>query len=295
MNYLITGAARGIGRGLSQRLLTAGHRVFLIDANLPELTNTSSHLLKHHPSIPQSSFRISHTDLSNRTQLVAAVASAAEFFNNRIDVLINNAFPTPHVWSSDASMASETVDIMAEWDEKIAVGLTAPFLLSRLCIPYLTSTSTAPTTTAAAPTATPQEDEGETVTKTTRVGTIINISSTRAHQSEENHEAYSAIKAGLLGLTQSMAVSLGFRYKIRVNAISPGWINVTDENAEADANGVRWEDGLTEVDHKWHPAGRVGKVEDILQAVEFLVNSDYVTGTELVIDGGVTKRMVYPE
>ncbi|KAK6527468.1 hypothetical protein TWF694_004457 [Orbilia ellipsospora] len=280
MNYLITGAARGIGRGLSRQLLTAGHRVFLIDSNLPELTNTTNLLL--HSNIPQSSFRTSHTNLSDRPQLLAAITAAADFFNGRIDVLINNAFATPHVWSSDASMASQTVDIMAEWDEKIAVGLTAPFLLSRLCIPYLTSSSTNTTQTGQ-------------VNIHPKPGTIINISSTRAHQSEENHEAYSAVKAGILGLTQSMAVSLGSQYKIRVNAISPGWIHVMDENADADASGAKWGDGITEGDHKWHPAGRVGKVEDILQAVEFLVSSDFVTGTELVVDGGVTKKMVYPE
>lgn len=167
-------------------------------------------------------------------------------------------------------MDSTDVDIMTEWDHNLAVGLTAPFILSRLCIPLLTSPPSQP-------------------------GCIIHISSTRAHQSEANHEAYSAIKAGLIGLTQSMSVSLGSKYKIRVNAISPGWIHVDDECGAGDEEGRRWEDGLTERDHEWHSVGRVGKVEDIGKAVEFLVTSEFVTGTEIVVDGGVSRKMVYPE
>ncbi|KAK6355593.1 hypothetical protein TWF696_004692 [Orbilia brochopaga] len=268
MNYFITGAGRGIGRGLSRRLLARGHRVFLLDANLAELTNTG--LLASSSNIPQSRIKASHTDLSDRAALAAAVESANDFFDGRIDVLIHNAFPTPHIWANGASMDSQNVDIIADWDQKLAVGLTAPFILTRLCIPLLTSSPESP-------------------------GTVIHISSTRAHQAEENHEAYSAVKAGLLGLTQSMAVSLGKQHKIRVNAISPGWIHVEDENAAADAAERAWSDGLTEQDHAWHPAGRVGKVEDILKAVDFLVENTFVTGAEIVVDGGVSKKMVYPE
>lgn len=161
--------------------------------------------------------------------------------------------------------------IMQQWDEKIAVGLTAPFLLSRLCVPLLKRNTAS---SAAA-------------------GCIINVSSTRAYQAEDDHEAYSTVKAGILGLTRSMAVSLGHRYNIRVNAILPGWIHV--ENERKDAERDDWSKGLTDQDHEWHPAGRVGKVDDISRTVLYLAESSFITGAEMVVDGGVTRKMVYPE
>ncbi|KAB2575505.1 putative oxidoreductase [Lasiodiplodia theobromae] len=285
MNYLITGAARGIGRGLTRNLLSKGHRVFLLDSNKPELDNTLSlapswtSKAANSSSLPQFQGRV--VDLADRAQLKAAVAEASTFFAGRLDVLVNNAFATPHVWSGDRRMddaADDTVE--REWDVKLAVGLTAPFLLARLCVPMLRAAAAA----AAAKDGARQP------------GSIINVSSTRAHQAEPNHEAYSAVKAGLLGLTRSMAVSLGGAYGIRVNAVTPGWIDVDDENAAADAKGgAKWGEALGEADHAWHPAGRVGRVEDIAKAVVFLAESGFVTGEEIVVDGGVTKKMVYPE
>ena len=170
-------------------------------------------------------------------------------------------------------MEGEGDDIETEWDLKIAIGLTAPFILSRLCVPLLVAGSS----TSGSP------------------GTIINISSTRAYQAEADHEAYSTAKAGILGLTQSMSISLGHRHKIRVNAIIPGWIHVENESKAADEKGTAWEEGLSKDDIEWHPAGRVGKSEDIVRAAEYLIESGFVTGQEVVVDGGVGRKMVYPE
>lgn len=125
-------------------------------------------------------------------------------------------------------------------------------------------------------------------------GNVIFISSTRAFMSEPNNEPYSATKAGLLGLSQSMAVSLSAD-GIRCNAILPGWINATDECKEADESGRTWQEGLTREDHAWHLNGRVGKVEDVRKAVEYLVDAEFASGMEVVVDGGVTRKMVYPE
>lgn len=115
-------------------------------------------------------------------------------------------------------------------------------------------------------------------------GRIINIASTRFNQNEAGWEAYGSSKGGLVSLTNSLCVSLS-NTGITVNAISPGWIQVDDY------------DKLTEIDHKQHPSGRVGKPEDIFKACLFLVdsNNDFVNGMNLIVDGGMTKKMIYYE
>ncbi|MDP5274577.1 glucose 1-dehydrogenase [Chengkuizengella axinellae] len=121
-------------------------------------------------------------------------------------------------------------------------------------------------------------------------GVIINISSTRALMSEKNTEAYSASKGGILALTHAMAVSLG-EYGIRVNAISPGWIEIQNWLYSVDAE----EPSHTERDRLQHPAGRVGKPEDIAAACLFLAGDEtgFITGQNLIIDGGMTIKMIY--
>ncbi|KAF2771524.1 NAD(P)-binding protein, partial [Teratosphaeria nubilosa] len=110
-------------------------------------------------------------------------------------------------------------------------------------------------------------------------GCIVHISSTRAFMSEPNNEPHSASKAGLLGLSQAMAVSLAPQ-GVRVNAILPGWIHVVGECREGDEGGWEWERGLAEEDHAWHLTGRVGRVEDVLDAVEFLGGAEGVSYEE---------------
>ncbi|KAF2635710.1 short-chain dehydrogenase/reductase-like protein SDR [Massarina eburnea CBS 473.64] len=271
LKILITGGARGIGRGLFRHFLSAGHSVYVIDSNPSELNHVNGQADSWRTG--EATWRTMKCDLRDRQKVKQAVEDVASKFNGQLDVLINNAFATPHIWSQDRTMEDDSESVMEEWDTKIAVGLTAPFLLGRLCVPLLKAGKSTPDSP----------------------GTIINISSSRAYQSEMDHEAYSAAKAGLLGLTQSMAVSLGHRHKIRVNAIIPGWIHVENENEAADAEGVNWEKGLSDQDAEWHPAGRVGKVEDIAKAVEYLVGCGFVTGQEIVVDGGVGRKMVYPE
>ena len=91
-----------------------------------------------------------------------------------------------------------------------------------------------------------------------------------------------------------MAVSLG-PMGVTVNTVVPGWIHVEDERKEADEMGGKWEEGVVERDQEWHVVGRVGKVEDVMKVVVYLVEAPFVTGSELVVDGGVTRKMVYPE
>jgi NAD(P)-dependent dehydrogenase (short-subunit alcohol dehydrogenase family) len=111
-------------------------------------------------------------------------------------------------------------------------------------------------------------------------GVILTIASTRAHMSEPDTESYAASKGGLLALTHALAVSLG--PDVRVNCISPGWIHTRGEE-------------LRQADHAQHAAGRVGTVEDIAALAAFLVGDDgsFITGSEFIVDGGMTRKMIY--
>ncbi|MDQ0060169.1 SDR family NAD(P)-dependent oxidoreductase [Paenibacillus harenae] len=115
-------------------------------------------------------------------------------------------------------------------------------------------------------------------------GSIVNISSTRAMMSEPNSEAYAASKGGILSLTHALAVSLG-PDRITVNAICPGWIENGDYSR------------LRPEDHTQHPSQRVGRPNDIARACLYLTNpqNDFITGTSLTIDGGMTRKMIYEE
>ena len=113
-------------------------------------------------------------------------------------------------------------------------------------------------------------------------GCIVNIASTRYLQSEPNTEAYSATKGGIVSLTHALSTSLG--PEVRVNCISPGWIHTSDEE-------------LREADHQQHLIGRVGNVDDIASMVGYLLSKEagFITGQNFVIDGGMTKKMIYSE
>jgi hypothetical protein len=123
--------------------------------------------------------------------------------------------------------------------------------------------------------------EAEALLRAAR-GSVVTIASTRATMSEPNTESYAASKGGLVALTHALAISLG--PDVRVNCISPGWILTKGPQP-------------TEEEHAFHPAGRVGRVEDIASLAAFLVGPDggFITGAEFIVDGGVTRKMIYPE
>ena len=151
---------------------------------------------------------------------------------------------------------------LADWRRWQDSHLTGGFLMTRAAIPRLRGCS----------------------------GAIIFIASTRAFQSEPECEAYAAAKGGLVALTHALAVSLG--PDIRVNAICPGWI----ETGPWQKSSARRDPAHRPVDRAQHPVGRVGTPEDIADAVIYLSDhAGFTTGQALVIDGGMSRRMIYAD
>lgn len=249
--------------------LQAGHRVVLLDNDVAELTHTGSLLSI---LVPATAFRALNCNLRDPSAMQKAAGEASHFFGGHLDVLVNNAANTAGAGGTPLSDMS-----IEEWNKSIETNLTAPMLLSQACLPMLRR-----------PRSFTDDNKRE------HGGSIIHLTSTRAMQSEPNSEAYAATKAGLIGLTHSMAVSLA-KDSITVNAIGPGWIHVENERKEADEAGQQWEDGLRPEDHEWHLSRRVGMVEDVWKTLMFLVESRFVNGSVQILDGGVTRKMVYPE
>lgn len=145
-----------------------------------------------------------------------------------------------------------------EWDDIINTNLRSVFLGSREAAKYMR-----------------QNKEG---------GAIVNMASTRAIMSEPNSEGYAATKGGIVAITHALAASFS-DYRITVNAISPGWIETGDYSK------------LSNSDHEQHYSKRVGKPDDIARACVYLTakENDFVTGINLVVDGGMTRKMIYEE
>ncbi len=133
--------------------------------------------------------------------------------------------------------------------------------------------------------------------RTSGGGAIVNIASTRAMMSEPDTEAYSASKGAVVAVTHALAASLGTREEapevppVRVNCISPGWIDTRPWSKPSAHRPAQH----SVADRAQHPAGRVGMPEDIADAVLYLLGAEFVTGENLVIDGGMTRKMIYVE
>ncbi|MBM3549555.1 MAG: SDR family oxidoreductase [Alphaproteobacteria bacterium] len=186
-------------------------------------------------------------DVSEESASAAAVAAAKKRFG-RLDGIVSNAG-----FMNRVPLARHT---LADWRRVIDTNLTATFLLARAAEKMLRRSK----------------------------GAIVAIASTRALMSEANTESYSASKGGLVALAHALSVSLA--PDVRVNCVSPGWIETKDYA------------GLRRKDHLQHPAGRVGKPEDIAEIVSYLLDAKragFVTGANVVVDGGMTRKMIYEE
>jgi NAD(P)-dependent dehydrogenase (short-subunit alcohol dehydrogenase family) len=172
-----------------------------------------------------------------------------------LDVLVNNAGIAAPRGGPVAELA------LPDWNRVLAVNLTGAFLCAKHAAAHLRLNR----------------------------GAIVNIASTRALMSEPGCEAYAASKGGIVALTHALALSLG--PDVRVNCISPGWI----ETAEWKRADQRRAPRLSAADHAQHPCGRVGRPEDIAALVDFLASeeSGFITGANFTADGGMTRRMIY--
>ena len=217
---VVTGGASGIGKCIKECFERQGAKVYVID-------------------IKEGDHYVG--DLSDK-KVLEDFAQHVIKESGHIDVLVNNALPLMK-GIDDCSYE--------EFEYALAVGVTAPFYLSKLFLPHF--------------------NDG---------ASIINISSSRDRMSQAQTESYTAAKGGIAALTHALAVSLAG--KVRVNSISPGWIDTTGSDFEG-------------ADALQQPSGRVGKPEDIAQMVLYLCSdkAGFIDGENICIDGGMTKLMIY--
>ena len=217
---VVTGGAHGIGKAIADGFRSEGAVVHIID-------------------IKPGDWFVG--DVGNKETLERFAEYVIQQ-SGHVDYLINNALPL---------MKGIGECTYEDFSRALAVGVTAPFYLTKLLTPHFASGAS-----------------------------VINISSSRDRMSQPQTESYTAAKGGIAALTHAMAISLSG--KVRVNSISPGWIDTTD----ADIGGA---DALQQ------PVGRVGKPEDIAEMALFLCSdkAGFINGENVCVDGGMTKLMIY--
>jgi len=245
---LVTGGAHGIGRGTVAYLLKQNWRVAFFD-----LDDTAGNEIVAVFGNPADLLFV-RCNVADESEVELALRRVISW-GGRLDALVNNAGLADPVTGAVEDLS------LAEWQKRLDINLTGPFLMAKHSVPHLRGTR----------------------------GTIINIASTRALQSEANTEAYAATKGGLVALTHALAVSLG--PEVRVNCVSPGWIDTREPEAGQEL------EPLSAPDHSQHPAGRVGELDDIAAMVHYLISpqAGFITGQNVVVDGGMVRKMIYED
>lgn len=248
---IVTGGGQGIGKAIVQAFSHHEANVVIADKDEEAGKEVVEWLVSKGGS--REALHFVSCDVAKEEEVKKMVEEAVNTFG-RIDYLINNAGIT--LFKSFLDLETE------EWDSVLNTNLRGAFLCARYAAPHL---------------------------KEARKGAIVNIASTRALMSEPDSEAYAASKGGLLSLTHALAMSLG--PEVRVNAISPGWIEVRDWKKKSQRQEARH----SREENLQHPAGRVGEPEDIGRAVVFICSGEagFITGQNIVIDGGMSRKMIY--
>ena len=236
---VVTGAARGIGRGTVEHLLDAGWRVAALDVDEAALAAFAA-AREGDPLLAVG------CDVADEAQ-VAAVFGRIDTWCGEpgLALLFNNAGI-----KGAATGPVERLEL-AEWRRRVDASLTGTFLCVRAAVPALPRAK----------------------------GVIGNLASIPASPSEPLCEAYAAAKGGVVALSHALAVSLG--PDVRVNAVAPGWIETRPDAVHDERERLQ------------HPAGRVGMPADIAATVAWLADAGFVTGQTIVVDGGMSKRMIY--
>ena len=195
-------------------------------------------------------------DVGREAAVRRMVQAALKHFGH-LDALVANAGIADPDTGPVESLA------LADWERYLRTDLTGAFLCAKHALPALRA----------------------------RRGAIVTIASTRALQSEPDSEAYAAAKGGLVALSHALAISAG--PDVRVNCISPGWIATDAWRAPPARRAPK----LRPTDHRQHPAGRVGTPEDVAGLVVHLLSdaAGFITGAHFVVDGGMTRKMIYAD
>ena len=233
---LVTGGSRGIGKACALELAKAGYDVVINYAANVDAANKTVEEIKA-LGVDSAAYKF---DVSNKEQVDAGIAEIVEKFG-RIDVLVNNAGITRD--GLFMRMSDEN------WNAVINTNLSSAFFVSQPVVKVMMKQ---------------------------RSGAIVNMASVVGVSGNPGQANYSAAKAGLIGLTKTLAKELGSR-GIRVNAVAPGFIN-TDMTKDLDTSKFL----------DYIPLKRLGEVEDIAKTVKFLAaDADYITGQVVEVDGGL--------
>jgi len=240
---VITGGARGIGQGIARRFAEEGASVFILDRSEAELSETCKELSELYPGRVGGD----SCDVSDLGQMERSMTKAMAYWNG-IDVLVNNA---------GIAFRESFVDIAPErWDQVMDINVRSMFYLSQLASRQMIRQGTG--------------------------GSIVNMSSKNGVMGSSQLCHYNASKAGVVLLTQSIAVELA-SYGIRANAVAPGFIETPMDRE------LKLKEGLDpSYISSRTPMGRMGTIEEVANVFLFLASdeSSYVTGTTIVVDGG---------